>query len=450
MTEQPAALRSLARRPLVQDAALAFSLLLVCVLANDPQSVVVAIADKPGSHAWDGEVMLWIWWAATALTMAAITFRRSLPVPMLVAATVTAAVHLVQVAPPMVVDTGVLILLFTVAAHRGRAVALASLGGLLLLVTGWSAYSALNDLPVPGLPNTVVRIGDRSGPSIGDDVTTIERGAASNAWNTASVAGLALVAAWAIGSSVYNRRALLGQLHARALDLERERDHRATLAVAAERGRISRELHDVVAHGLSMIVIQAQGGAAALDDRPTDTRTALEAIVKTGRDSLADMRRAVGALGEVDDSWQPQPGLAHLPALLSQVRQTGTPVRLQVEGTVAELPSAVDLSAYRLIQEALTNTMKHAGTGATAEVSVCFRPAELSLEVRDDGRAAPGDDSLGPDSLTGDDGLTDAGGNGLRGMRERVKLLGGRLEAGPAPEGGFVVRATLPIERRDA
>ncbi|HET6297329.1 MAG TPA: sensor histidine kinase, partial [Kribbella sp.] len=329
-------------------------------------------------------------------------------------------------------------------------VALASLGGLLLLVTGWSAYSALNDLPVPGLPNTVVRIGDRSGPSIGDDVTTIERGAASNAWNTASVAGLALVAAWAIGSSVYNRRALLGQLHARALDLERERDHRATLAVAAERGRISRELHDVVAHGLSMIVIQAQGGAAALDDRPTDTRTALEAIVKTGRDSLADMRRAVGALGEVDDSWQPQPGLAHLPALLSQVRQTGTPVRLQVEGTVAELPSAVDLSAYRLIQEALTNTMKHAGTGATAEVSVCFRPAELSLEVRDDGRAAPGDDSLGPDSLTGDDGLTDAGGNGLRGMRERVKLLGGRLEAGPAPEGGFVVRATLPIERRHA
>jgi signal transduction histidine kinase len=183
------------------------------------------------------------------------------------------------------------------------------------------------------------------------------------------------------------------------------------------------------------MVIQAQGGAAALDQRPDDTRSALAAIVTTGRDSLADMRRVLAAVGEVDDAWHPQPGLGQLPALLTQVRTAGTPVRLHVEGEVVALPSTVDLSAYRIVQEALTNTMKHAGPGAAAVVALTHREAEIIIEVSDDGR--------GMAAATG-------GGNGLRGMHERVRLLGGRLAAGPGPQGGFVVRAALPVQGRGA
>jgi signal transduction histidine kinase len=253
-------------------------------------------------------------------------------------------------------------------------------------------------------------------------------------WDTSSdeltVFLSALVAAWAIGSGTRSRRAHLDELRARARELERDRDLQAAFAVAAERGRISRELHDVVAHGLSVMVIQAQGGAAALDNRPADTRSALDAIVRTGRESLADMRRVLAAVGAVDDTWHPQPGLGQLTALVAQVRKAGTPVAVRVEGATAPLPSTVDLSAYRIVQEALTNTMKHAGRGAKAEVVLSYAEEEIGIRVGDDGRGA-----------TGGSG----GGNGLRGMRERVRLLGGSLVTGPGPAGGFVVRAALPI-----
>jgi signal transduction histidine kinase len=240
-------------------------------------------------------------------------------------------------------------------------------------------------------------------------------------------------AAWAIGSAARNRRAYLDQLHARAADLERERDQRAALAVAAERGRISREVHDVVAHGLSLIVIQAQGADAALDHRPADTRGALRTIVRTGRDSLTDMRRMLDALGEVEDTWHPQPGLDALPSLLDRVRQAGTPVSLRVDGTVTTLPAPVDLSAYRVVQEALTNVMKHAGPGARADVVVRYSDTRLGIHVTDDGRGRSADSD---------------GGNGLRGMDSRVRLLGGRLDTGPGPDGGFLIRAELPIDGR--
>jgi signal transduction histidine kinase len=235
-----------------------------------------------------------------------------------------------------------------------------------------------------------------------------------------------------MGSAARSRRGYLEQLHARARDLERERDQRAALAVADERGRISRELHDVVAHGLSVMVTQAQGAAAALDHKPADTRAALTAIVDTGRGSLADMRRVLARVDGVDDAWHPQPGLERLPDLVTQVTNAGTPVRLRIHGIRPTLPAAVDLSAYRIIQEALTNTMKHAGNTAQAEVLVAHGDTDLTIEVRDNGAG------------TGT-GTTDNGGNGLRGMRERVRLLGGHLAAGPGPAGGFVVRAKLPI-----
>ncbi|MEU8386411.1 histidine kinase, partial [Streptosporangium sp. NPDC048865] len=221
-----------------------------------------------------------------------------------------------------------------------------------------------------------------------------------------------------------------------ARDLEREREQSGALAVAAERGRISRELHDVVAHGLSLIVIQAQGGAATLDVEPAETRAALAAIVHTGRESLADMRRVLGALGEVGDAWHPQPGLAHLPALVDQVRRTGTGVRLDIEGVAVSLPAPLDLSAYRIVQEALTNVMKHAGPGASASVVLAYAASALDIRVADDGVAVP---------VRGT-----RQGNGIGGMRERVRLLGGHFGAGPLPGGGFEVRATLPIEASHA
>ncbi|MEY9836861.1 sensor histidine kinase [Streptacidiphilus sp. EB103A] len=427
-----AALLRWVRRPTVQDAALACGLLLTCVLLNDPGAMV----DAAG-----GRTAAWSWWAATAFLAAGVTLRRRWPLPMLALCTVSAAVHLAQGEPPMVIDACVLVLLCTVAARRRRIASRSALAALLLLVTGWSVFDALQGRPALGLPSLVFQISHRLGPSTGGSQATVaDRSGGSNPWSGLVVLGSMLVASWAVGNGVRDRRAYLGQLHARARDLERERDQQAALAVAAERGRISRELHDVVAHGLSVIVIQAQGADAALDNRPADTRTALQAIVRTGRDSLADMRRMITALGEVDDAWHPQPGLAQLPTLLSQVRRAGTPVRLRVEGEPAALAQPVDLSAYRIVQEALTNAMKHAA-GATAQVLLSYGDAEVGIEISDDGRGMTGIDGTSGDGT---------GGNGLRGMRERVALLGGRLSAGPGSDGGFVVRATLPFEGRGA
>jgi len=161
--------------------------------------------------------------------------------------------------------------------------------------------------------------------------------------------------------------------------------------------------------------------------------------VRTGRDSLADMRRVLAAMGEAEDAWHPQPGLAQLPALLDQVCKAGTTVRFRVDGAPTAVPSAVDLSVYRIVQEALTNVMKHAGSGASADIVVGYSDTEMAVEVRDDGRGGAEPGSGAP-----------VGGNGLRGMDRRVRLLGGRLSAGPLPSGGFRVRATLPIEGRQS
>jgi signal transduction histidine kinase len=427
MTSQlGATLRDRARRPAWQDAALAAALLAICVLVNDPDTVIGRMV---GGSSDGGRILLW--WVATALTVAGVACRRRWPLPMLALCALSAATHFAGTAPVTIIDLGVPILLYTVAARRGRAVSLAALAGLLLLATGWSLYFAH---PLLG-PLDAVQATTPAPPARLETGMSISRSVWSNAWRDLTVLGSVLIASWAIGSGTRSRRAYLGELHAHTQDLARERDQQAALAVAAERGRISRELHDVVAHGLSVMVIQAQGGAAALDNRPADTRTALGAIVRTGRDSLAEMRRVLAAVGEVDHAWQPQPGLAQLPSLLDQVRKTGTPVRLHVNGRATALPSTVDLSAYRLVQEALTNTMKHATTGAGADVVVSYGEAEVGIEVSDNGHGGAENDGRG---------------NGLRGMHERVRLLGGRLTAGPSPSGGFVVRAALPIQGQDA
>ena len=250
-------------------------------------------------------------------------------------------------------------------------------------------------------------------------------------WGGIPVLGSLLVVAWAIGWGVQSRRAYLGELRARARDLERERDQQAALAVAAERARITRELHDVVAHGLAVIVMQAQGGAAAFAKRPADTLAALDTIVATGRASLADIRHVLSASGQLDDPARPVPGLAQLPRLIDQVRQAGTPVQLHINGSPRPLPTGVDVSSYRIVQEALTNTMKHAGPGARAQVVVSYGSDELRIEASDNGAG---------ESASGGTG------NGLRGMRERAALLGGEVAAGPGPDGGYVVRARIPLD----
>jgi signal transduction histidine kinase len=249
------------------------------------------------------------------------------------------------------------------------------------------------------------------------------------------IIGLAL----AFGDGVRSRRAHLRTLEQRASDLEREQQQRMALAAAAERARITRELHDVVAHGMSVMVVQAQGGAAALRRHPERTADALQNVISTGRASLAEMRRLLGVVSRDptdDPELAPQPGLAALPALVDQVRAAGTPVRLSIEGQPVPLPASVDLSGYRIAQEALTNTIKHAGAAASAEVRIAFTADWIEIEVNDDGvgeRVPPG-----------------VNGNGLRGIVERVAMLDGVVAVGPGTGGGFRVWALLPLRSRDA
>jgi signal transduction histidine kinase len=242
---------------------------------------------------------------------------------------------------------------------------------------------------------------------------------------------VALGGAWAAGVAMRRRRLRERQLVTRTVELEREREEKARAAVAEERARIARELHDVVAHAISVVVLQARGGRHSLDDEPEETREALRSIESTATQALGEMRRLLGILRQDDDqlALAPQPSLAHLDALVDQVRAAGLPVELRVEGEPAELPPGVDLSAYRIVQEALTNALKHAGP-ARARVVVRYGDEELELEVADDGSGV---------------GNTDGAGHGLIGMRERVAVYGGELDARSRPEGGYQVRACLPL-----
>jgi signal transduction histidine kinase len=243
---------------------------------------------------------------------------------------------------------------------------------------------------------------------------------------------LALAAAYLLGDNLRGRRIHLRTLERRATDLEREGRQRVALATAAERARITRELHDVVAHGLSVMVVQAQGAAAALKRHPDRTETALRDIVTTGRSSLAEMRRLLAIVRE-EPELAPQPGVDALPELIDRIRSAGTAVTFTVDGDPVPLPAGVDLSAYRIAQEALTNTLKHAGAGAAARVRLGYHPDLLEIEVSNDGRRPP-------------PRLLDATGNGLRGIAERVRLLDGTLETGPLTSGGFRVLACLPLK----
>jgi signal transduction histidine kinase len=226
-------------------------------------------------------------------------------------------------------------------------------------------------------------------------------------------------------------RRVVGDRERRAELAERERDLAAREAVLEERARIARELHDAIAHDVSIMVVQAGAERRVLEGERGSTREVLETVERIGRGALTEMRRLVGMLrNDAGDPLAPQPGLNDLPILVTRVREAGLPVELRVEGERRELPVGVELSAYRIVQEALTNALKHAGE-ARAVVHVRYRIDSLELEIVDDG--------------AGDAAPISSGGHGLVGMRERVALYGGRLDTGRRPSGGFSIRVLLPI-----
>jgi signal transduction histidine kinase len=287
---------------------------------------------------------------------------------------------------------------YAVSAHSRRPVAYV---GLAVLVAGYAVYAAQD--------------------------ANIRSGRTSDLWAGAFF-GVAVLAVWLLGVFLRGRRdaRLLEQ---RAADVESE----AMTAVSEERARMARELHDIVSHNLSVVVVQAAGARAS----GTDT-AALEKIERSGREALVEMRRLLGVLREDGNAPNaaPQPGVAQLRELAATVQAAGLPVDLRVEGPFEQLPAAVSLTVYRIVQEALTNALKHAGA-ATVDVQVSCTPSGVSIDVTDDGRNATENGSSGM-------------GHGLVGMRERVALFGGELRVGPRPGGGYAVAARLPLDRETA
>ena len=272
-------------------------------------------------------------------------------------------------------------------------------------------------------------------------VVTIEHGRASAGDYFFPTVIFAITAAVARG--LRHRALLARELALRNERLEFEREAEAATAVADERRRIARELHDVVAHSVSVMVVQSGAARRVLDDDPDQAVEALGEVERSGRQALSELRRLLGLMRDGDDgaaAREPQPTLAGIDDLIRRARDAGLPTELRHEGEPFALPMGCDLAAYRVVQEALTNSLKHAGAGAHAKVLLRWTDKELELDITDTGNglAAAGPDLDGPL------------GQGLVGMRERVALCGGDMQAGPRSHGGFRVRATIPKHREAA
>ncbi|MFI8517859.1 sensor histidine kinase [Streptomyces sp. NPDC085481] len=348
-----------------------------------------------------------------ALFSLVIALRRRMPQKMLLLAVGLGLAQLAFGLVPFMADFAMLVIIYTVAAHDGPRWA-----SRLALVGGLSAAS-LSQLRWPQV--------DVSSP-------------ARVFFTVIMTVPFAL--AWVLGDSLRTRRAYFAQLEERASRLEKEREAQAKVAVAAERARIARELHDVVAHNVSVMVVQADGAAYVMDSSPDTAKQALETISSTGRQALAEMRRLLGILrtGEHQEAGEyvPQPDVEQIEDLVEQVRGAGLAVDFKIEGTPRPLPSGVELTAYRIVQEALTNTRKHGGPDVGASVRLVYFDDGLGLLVEDDGRGAPQE--------MYEDGGADGRGHGMIGMRERVGMVGGTLDAGPRPGGGFRISALLPLK----
>jgi signal transduction histidine kinase len=255
------------------------------------------------------------------------------------------------------------------------------------------------------------------------------------------------VAAGGLGVSIRQRRALIASLRERAARLEFERDQEGRLAAAAERARIAREMHDIVSHNLTVMIGLADGASYALGAAPDTSLSAMERVSQTGRQALGEMRRLLGVLRDEPEagSFEPQPGLDRLDELLARVEAAGIPVAIEVFGDPHALPGGVQLTVFRVAQEALTNTLKHAGRPATARLSLHCELDRVALEVTDTGGAGG---SWSADAVAAHPAppALPPGGRGIHGMRERAAAYGGNLDAGPLPQGGWRVALTIAPE----
>ena len=349
--------------------------------------------------------------ALVVLMCVPVAVRRRYPLGAFAVIIAAGGLDVLILSRPLGSDLAVLVGLYTLAAYRPRRIAipglLICLVGSAIAIAKWAPEHAIHDWWTLGEVLAVF-------------------------WGPA-------VTAWLLGDMMHWRRSYYDALEERAARLERERDAQAQIAAAAERARIARELHDVVAHNVSVMVVQADGASYALDGSPEQAREALAAISRTGRQALAEMRSLLGVLrsaseAPTDVELAPQPGIEQLSGLLEQARATGLPVAFTVEGVPRQLPQGTALTAYRVVQESLTNARKHGGPGVTATVTLRFCEDALVIIVADDGIATKKE--------------ADGQGHGLIGMRERVELFGGAVTAGPKPGGGFRVTVTLPARPR--
>jgi signal transduction histidine kinase len=354
-----------------------------------------------------------------------VVFRRRHPGPAFAAAVVVGALQVLLAERPIWSDLAIVILLYTLAACWPRRDSLCGLA--VCLAGGAAAVARWHPDHAPQLAYT-----------LGLEATVF--------WGPALLA-------WLLGDSARWRRGYYLALEERAARLERERDAQALVAAAAERARIARELHDVVAHNVSVMVVQADGAAFALETSPQRAAEALAAISGVGRRALAELRSLLGVLrdsGVASDgagtgagagagagvpALTPQPGVEELSDLLEQARTAGLPVSLTVAGVPRPVPQGKALAVYRVVQESLTNVRKHAGPGVTAVVSLEYRDRELVIGVSDDGRGAS---------------APSEGGHGLAGMRERIELYSGTVHSGPRDGGGYEVVASLPLTLENA
>lgn len=368
---------------------------------------VTSVNGAPDHHGSMGAAL-----AVSVVLCVVVALRRRMPEEMVLLAAATGVVQLVLDVETTAADFAMLVIVCTVAAIGAR----------------WASRFAL----VAGMcaaPLAQIRWPQPDASALGQVAVAV--------FQTVPFA-----LAWVLGDSMRTRRAYFAQLEERAARLEKEREAQAKVAVAAERARIARELHDVVAHNVSVMVVQADGAAYVLDAAPDQAKKALETISSTGRQALAEMRRLLGVLrtGEHQEGGEyvPQPDVEQIKELVEQCRSSGLPVDFRIEGTPRPLPSGVELTAYRIVQEALTNTRKHGGPNAGASVRLVYFDDGLGLLVEDDGKGAPHE--------MYEDGGADGQGHGLIGMRERVGMVGGTLDAGPRPGGGFRISALLPLK----
>ncbi|MEW2581556.1 sensor histidine kinase [Streptomyces syringium] len=362
-------------------------------------------SDGPGRGPVIAEILIY---AALCLVIA---LRRRAPEKMLLLATAAGVAQLALDVPQHPADFAMLVIIYTVASGNTR----------------WaSRYALVGALVAPAL--ATIRWSTYEGSLASEVIQTV-------------FLTVPFVLAWVLGDSIRTRRAYWAQLEERAARLEKEREQQSRMAVVAERARIARELHDVVAHNVSVMVVQADGAAYVLDASPEQAKQALETISGTGRQALAEMRRLLGVLrtdeGGEGGEYVPQPDVEQIGDLVEQVRSAGLPVDFRIEGSPRPLPSGVELTAYRIVQEALTNTRKHGGPDAAASVRLTYFDDGLGLLVEDDGRGAQHE--------LYEEGGADGMGHGMIGMRERVGMVGGTLDAGPRAGGGFRISVLLPI-----